>query len=170
MAAGPFGEHIVLESGQTRVVVEDGPRGGIRLDVTAHGYGTGSAEAGRLVREAVHQARLRHASHIEGGLDASGPTCGAVLEALHRSIGDDLESIAMRRAGSSVLVELDLRPLPADGARRDGVLADGVLVDGVPQPDGTPGDLVPVATGARLLPTQPSRHPRSARRRPAPTG
>lgn len=112
MVATQLVEHTVLESDETKVVVEYGDDGHARLDVTANGYRGGSAEAGRLACLAVHQARLRHADRIEGALDASSPACGAILEALHRQIGDDLESIAMRRAGSSVMVTLRMHPAP----------------------------------------------------------
>jgi hypothetical protein len=113
MVPTPLYEHTVLESGETTVVVEYGADGHARLAVTSVSYRRGSAEAGRLACEAVHQARLRHAEHVEGALDASSPACGAILEALHRRIGSDVQSIAMRRAGSSVLVTLEMQPAPA---------------------------------------------------------
>jgi hypothetical protein len=105
-------EHTLLESEETRILIEYGDDGHARLDVMAKQYGRGSAAAGRLAREAIHQARLRHADSIEGALDASSPMCGAILEALHREIGHDLESIAMRRAGASVMVTLEMRATP----------------------------------------------------------
>ena len=112
MEETPFVAHTVLESGETKVVVEYGGDGHARLDVTASGYRRGSAEAGRIACEAVHEARLRNADRIDGALDASSPTCGAILEALHRQIGTDLASIATRRAGSSVMVTLEVQPAP----------------------------------------------------------
>lgn len=113
MVTTPFCEHTVSESGETTIVIEYGDDGHARLDVWAKRYGRGSAEAGRLACEAIHQARLRSAARIEGALDASSSTCGAILEALHGEIGHDLESIIMRRAGSSVMVTLDTRPAMA---------------------------------------------------------
>src|SRR5215213_6535864 len=89
-------EHTMLESEEARILIEYDDHGHARLDVLAKRYGRGSADAGRLACEAVHQARLRHAASIEGALDASSPLCGAILEALHSEIGHDLESIAMR--------------------------------------------------------------------------
>ena len=109
-------EHTVLESDETKVVVEYGADGHARLDVTSGAYRRGSADAARLACEAIHQARLRHADRVDGALDASSPACGAILEALHRQIGNDLESIAMRRAGSSVLVTLAMQPPPTTHA------------------------------------------------------
>lgn len=110
MVATPLSEYTVLESEGTKVVVEYGADGHARLDVTASGYRRGSVEAGRLACEAIHQARLRHADRVDGALDASSPTCGAILEALHREIGHDVASIAMRRAGSSVMVSVAMQP------------------------------------------------------------
>lgn len=111
MVATPFIAHTVLESDETKVVVECGDDGHARLDVTTNGYRRGgAAEAGRLVCEAIHWARLRNADRVDGALDASSPACGAILDALHHRIGIDLESIAMRRAGSSVLVILRMHP------------------------------------------------------------
>ena len=111
MVTTPFGEHTVLESEQTRIVVEYDAVGHARLEVTASGYRGGSAEAARLACAAVHEARLHHAGRIDGALDASRPACGAILEALHEQVGHDLDSIAMRRAGSTVIVTLETHPL-----------------------------------------------------------
>ncbi len=110
MGATPYCEHTVLESDETRIVVEYDAAGHARLEVTANGYRGGSAEAGRLACVAVHEARLHHADRIDGALDASSPACGAILEALHGQIGDDLDSIVMRRAGSTVMVTLETHP------------------------------------------------------------
>ncbi len=112
MVARALSENTVLQSGGTRVVVEYGEGGRARLDVAADCYDRGSAEAGRLVCEAVHQARLHHADCVACALDASGPACGAILEALHARLGEDVGSIATRRAGSSVMVMLELEPIP----------------------------------------------------------
>jgi hypothetical protein len=113
MVATPFCEHTVLESDETRIVVEYDAVGHARLEVTANGYRRGSAEAGRLACAAIHEARLHHADRIDGALDASSPACGAILEALHGQIGDDLDSIVMRRAGSTVMVTLETHPMLA---------------------------------------------------------
>jgi len=127
-------EHTMLESEEARILIEYDDHGHARLDVLAKRYGRGSADAGRLACEAVHQARLRHAASIEGALDASSPLCGAILEALHREIGHDLESIAMRRAGSSVMVTLEMHAGPTTPSTR-------------------------MAAHTAVVPTQPSRSP-----------
>ncbi len=113
MVATPFSEHTVIESRATRIVVEYDVAGHARLEVTAHDHHGGSAEAGRLACEAIHQARLHHTDRVDGALDASTPACGAILEALHRQIGTDLDSIVTRRAGSSVMVTLQVHPASA---------------------------------------------------------
>jgi hypothetical protein len=69
-------------------------------------------EAARLACEAVHQARVRDALRVETALDVASPACGLILDALRRRRGNDLDGIRMRRAGSSVMVTLDLRPWP----------------------------------------------------------
>jgi hypothetical protein len=117
MTAQALSGTTVLQSGETRVVVRYGEDGRARLDVTADRDDRGSAEAGRLVCEAVHQARLHHADCVACALDASGPACGAILEALHGRLGEDVGSIATRRAGASVMVVLDLEPVPVPGVR-----------------------------------------------------
>ncbi|MCL3862522.1 hypothetical protein [Actinotalea sp. K2] len=111
VATQPF-EHTIVESDETQVVVEYGEDGHARLDVRANGYRRGSAEAGRLTCEAIHEARMRNAGRIMGALDASRPTCGAILEALHHQVGNDVESIATHRAGASVMFTLQMRPAP----------------------------------------------------------
>ena len=69
-----------------------------------------------LLREAVGDARRRHAGRVHTVLDCSTATGGVLLEALHARLGSDVERIALRRAGSSVLVTLTLRPpAPARG-------------------------------------------------------
>ena len=120
VTTAPFCERTLVRSGGTTIVVEYRDDGHARLDVMGKCYGGGSAEAARLACEAIHQARLRHANRIEGALDASSPECGAILEALHREIGHDLTSIAMRRAGASVMVTLDTLPVPMPTRRRTG--------------------------------------------------
>ena len=136
MTTTAISEHTVLRSGETTIVVEYGADGHARLDVTANRYGPGSADVGRLACEAIHQARLRNADRVDGALDAASPTCGAILEALHREVGHDLDSIAMRRAGSSVMVVLEMHPVA------------------------TP-TYVPTAATTSFVPTQPSRSGRS---------
>lgn len=99
----------------------------VRLDVVSAPPGAGAREAARLVCGAVHEARLRDARRIHTVLDASGPTCGVVLEALHEQLGRELERIDLRRAGSSVLAVLEVRPHDATTSRRHraGGAADG---------------------------------------------
>jgi hypothetical protein len=70
-----------------------------------------AARAGAgLVGEAVHRARLHHARHVLMALDASLPSCGLVLDVLRGQMGGDVENLSMRRAGSSVMVDVELRP------------------------------------------------------------
>lgn len=55
---------------------------------------------------------LRHLSrrHVVTALDASTPAAGVVLSALHARVGADVENLETHRAGSSVIVTIDLRP------------------------------------------------------------
>lgn len=64
----------------------------------------------RLLCAAVAQARARHARLVHTVLDASAPSGAAYLAALRDRLGADVADISMRRAGSSVMVTLDLLP------------------------------------------------------------
>jgi len=99
----------------------------IRMD----GEPGAAPEAARLACEAVHQARLRDVGRVVTALDVASPACGVILDALRRRRGNDLDAIRMRRAGSSVIVTLDLRPWPTLTR-------------------------MPVDRGTGLLPTQPA--------------
>lgn len=96
--------------GTTVVAAHDG-HGIARLDVMTTSYVHAPTDGGQHVSRAVHEARMCRAHHVEFALNASTPTCGLIVEALHTQCGDDVESIQMRRAGSSVMVSLELRPL-----------------------------------------------------------
>lgn len=61
-----------------------------------------------LVERAIAHARAAHARTVVTSLGASSPASGAVLAALRRQVGGDLEGVTTRRAGASVLVELRL--------------------------------------------------------------
>jgi hypothetical protein len=71
-----------------------------------------------LLARAVSQARHQRMRVVRTALDVSTPTAVEVLDALRSRVGDDIDEIALRRAGSSVMVTLRLLPLPA--TRRPG--------------------------------------------------
>jgi hypothetical protein len=64
----------------------------------------------RLLCGAVTHERARHARHVQTAVDGTEPSGGIHLEALRARIGTDVRSITMRRAGSSVMVDLHLMP------------------------------------------------------------
>lgn len=105
-------ERTVLRSREATVEVQYVDPDHARLMVDTQRYGPGAREAARLVCEAVYQARARHVHHLETALDAAAPACCLILEALRTRAGNDLEGMELRRAGSSVMVSLDVRPWP----------------------------------------------------------
>ena len=75
------------------------------------GLGIREVSAGsRLLCHAVTDQRTRSARHVQTAVDAAAPSCGVHLEALRARVGIDVQSITMRRAGSSVMVDLRLIP------------------------------------------------------------
>lgn len=63
-------------------------------------------------------ARARQATHLTTSLSIAAPSCAHLLEALRSRVGTDVGRMQLRRAGSSVMVDLDLlpRPTPAGDA------------------------------------------------------
>jgi hypothetical protein len=109
MVQAPHEEPTVLSSGGATVVLQYVDPDHARLTVETERFGQGGREAGRLVCEAVHQARGRRVHHVETALEAAAPASCMVLEALQTGSGDDVEAIDLRRAGASVMVSLDVR-------------------------------------------------------------
>ena len=64
----------------------------------------------RLLCDVVAYQRARHARHVQTAVDGSAPSGGIYLEALRARIGTDVQSLTVRRAGSSVMVDLHLIP------------------------------------------------------------
>ncbi len=104
--------------GDARRAVLHGPGAAVevRYDGTEHAdvrvttRDDAGRSAGRLLCRAVRQARGRRTRTVSTVVDASAPSGGALLEVLRGRVGDDVAGIAMRRAGSSVLVTLELLP------------------------------------------------------------
>ena len=90
-------------------VQQDGA-GQVWLELWTERGGDAGRAGARLVDEAVAEARSRRARRVSTALDAAKPSCGIVLDALRRHIGADVEGMATRRAGASVMVDLQLRP------------------------------------------------------------
>lgn len=80
----------------------------VRVDVESTHTGPGAWRAGELTCEAVRDARRRHARSVHTALQVGLPSCGIVLEALRRS--EDAAEVQLRRAGSSIMVTVPLRP------------------------------------------------------------
>lgn len=66
----------------------------------------------RLLRDALGRARARRVRHVYTALDPSVPASGVVLDALRADVGTAVEDIAMRRAGSTVLLDVVLVAQP----------------------------------------------------------
>lgn len=81
-------------------------------DVAAALADGGAATGTQLLDAAVRQARARGTHRLRAVVEAADPGTSRVVEALHARVGDSVESIALRRAGSSVVVTLELLPLP----------------------------------------------------------
>lgn len=103
-------ERTVLRVGTSEVELDYADPDHVRMLVTTQPVGPGAYAGAALVCEAVSQAREHHARHLDATLDGSSPACGIVLDALHARIGYEVGGIAMHRAGSSVLVGVDLLP------------------------------------------------------------
>jgi hypothetical protein len=101
-----------LYAGSTTVELQYGDPDDVLLQLTTDGADSDAArDAGAgLLCTAVAQARARHTRRLRTVLDASSPSGSTYLEALRARVGDDVASIALRRAGSSVMVTLDLVP------------------------------------------------------------
>lgn len=63
-------------------------------------------------------ARSRHATRLTTALSVTAPSCADMLVALRARVGTEVGRIELRRAGASVMVEVDLlpRPTPAGDA------------------------------------------------------
>jgi hypothetical protein len=72
--------------------------------------GAGARSGARLVGDAVSHARANHARRVLTTLDASRPSSGFVLDELRKRVGRDVGTLALRRAGASILVTVDLAP------------------------------------------------------------
>jgi hypothetical protein len=87
----------------------------VALRILTQGDVHPDAGADLLVRAVSHVRRGR-TRVVRTAVDASGPSAGAMLDALRDRVGADVGEITLRRAGSSVMVTLHL--LPARPARR----------------------------------------------------
>jgi hypothetical protein len=82
----------------------------VRLQLwTDHEPGAPRAGAA-LVCEGLTRAGRHRARHARTALEIATPACGAVLDALRERVGEDVDRIGLRRAGPTVLVDVELRP------------------------------------------------------------
>jgi len=94
-----------------------------RVQVRTDGGSAAASTAARLVRQAVLDASDKGMRTVIMTLDVSSPASGAVLAQLRGLAVDSVGTVRVRRAGDTVLVDVDLAQvlgLPAD--------------DGVPSP------------------------------------
>lgn len=99
----------VLTSGDGSVEILRSDRDHVSLSLVASVRARLDVASGsRLLCEAVTDQRARHARHVQTAVDGTGPSGGLHLEALRARIGTDVQAITLRRAGSSVMVDLHL--------------------------------------------------------------
>ena len=79
--------------------------------------GTAAAHvAALLVRQAVLDSLRTGVRTVALTLDPSSPACGAVLSQLHDLASTGAGTLRLRRAGETVLVDLDLRSTPPESS------------------------------------------------------
>ena len=102
----------VLRSDGARALVRYGDDDAALVDLSLERPDARPGAVADLLCEAVRRARVRRTRHLRTALDAGAPSCGVVLDALHGRVGRDVGSVSLRRAGSSVMVTVDLLPAP----------------------------------------------------------
>jgi hypothetical protein len=88
-----------------------------RITVRTDDAGHPGDGVGRLLREAVLVASRDGLRTVVLTLDVSSPACGAALAELGDLARDDVGVLRVRRAGQTILVDLDLVPTVAAAAR-----------------------------------------------------
>ena len=84
-----------------------------RVEVRTDDGMAAALSAAHLVRQAVLHAVRRGRRTVAMTLDVSSPACGAVLAELRSLADDGVGTLQVRRAGETVLVDVDLRATPA---------------------------------------------------------
>lgn len=100
-----------LPTGRSTLAVEYTDHGGARLHLTTDPDDVESSA--RLLCAAVSHVRRRHTRRVHTALELNAPSSATLLAALQAQVGVDIEDIAMRRAGSTAMVTLELPPAPA---------------------------------------------------------
>ncbi len=85
-----------------------------RLEVHSGDGTTAARSAALLVRQAVLDSARTGTRSMAMTLDVSSPACGAVLAQLHDLAGAGACTLQLRRAGATVLVDVDLRSTPTN--------------------------------------------------------
>jgi hypothetical protein len=123
----PTTERTLCQDARTTAAPEDVAPHGATLDVEYAGAEAtlrlvpdpDDVDAGvRLMCAAVSHVRRRHTRRVHTAIDLTAPSGGALLEALWSREGIDVAGIAMRRAGSTALVTIDLLPVAANPLAR----------------------------------------------------
>ncbi|MDQ0374599.1 hypothetical protein [Cellulomonas humilata] len=84
-----------------------------RVEVRTDDGMVAALSAAHLVRQAVLHAVRRGRRAVAMTLDVSSPACGAVLAELRDLAGHGIGTLQVRRAGETVLVDVDLRAASA---------------------------------------------------------
>lgn len=101
---------LVLTDGPAHVTVAWEGAEQASMSVLADPGRRGAHAAASLACRALSTLRHLRRRHVVTALDASTPAAGIVLSALHARVGAEVESLETHRAGSSVIVTIDLRP------------------------------------------------------------
>jgi hypothetical protein len=104
--------HSVLTSPDGSVEIVRSDRDHVSVQLVSGSLVRDLFAGSRLLCHAVADQRAGHARHVQTAVDAAGPSGGIYLEALRARIGSDVRAITLRRAGSSVMVDLHLIPPP----------------------------------------------------------
>ena len=89
-----------------------------RVDVHTDDGVAAALCAAHLVRQAVVRAVRGGLQTVRMTLDVASPACGTVLTELRNLAGDGIGRLQVRRAGETVLVDVDLRATVLDECRR----------------------------------------------------
>ena len=108
----------VLHEGDATVDVRCDDDSLCRVEVRTDDGTAAALAAAHLVRQAVIQAVTRGQRTVAMTLDVAAPACGAVLAELRNLADDGIGTLHVRRAGETVLVDVDLRWADVDSRRR----------------------------------------------------
>jgi hypothetical protein len=100
---------LTSQDGAVEILRSDRDHVSVHLVVSDQAVRDAHADS-RLLCGAIAHQRARHARHVQTAVHTAEPSGGIHLQALRARIGTDVRSITLRRAGSSVMVDLQLMP------------------------------------------------------------